>query len=103
MLIEQKTYDNLGVVSNSVPIENSMNVSFFIHCRAYLLVEWLMILFFSVFVLGIASYLFYSIKKNDHLKTKAKRIAKKCFYLFIFTCLLYALLMVMFSCSLYLS
>ena len=101
MLIEQKTYDNLDMVSNSVPMEGLMDVSFLIYCQDYLLVEWLAILFFSAFILSVASYLFYSIRKNDRFKARAKRIAKKCFYLFIFTCLLYVFLIIIFGCNLY--
>ena len=102
MLIEQKTYDNLGIVDNSVPIEGSMDVSFFIHCQAYLFVEWLVILFFLAFILSAISYLLYFIKKSQQQRTKIKKIIKWCFYLFILTYLLYFLLIVIFGCSLYL-
>ena len=101
MLIEQKTYDNLGIVDNSVSIESSMDVSFFIHCQAYLFIEWLVILFFLVFILSAISYLLYFIKKNQQQRIRAKKIIKQCFYLFIFTYLLYFILIVMFNCSLY--
>ncbi len=102
MLIEQKTYDNLDIVDNSVPIEGSMDVSFFIHCQAYLFVEWLVILFFLAFILSAISYLLYFIKKSQQQRTKIKKIIKWCFYLFILTYLLYFLLIVIFGCSLYL-